>query len=1835
MSLFGKRLRLTFFVVLLTTTMGTVPSLHAQSLTAEQQSKLDGRLETVVRMANQGTLSAEIAALSEKGPSLDVQTSSEKLPLGREGTVEGPRQGKQGRGAPSGSPDLPTRLPQDVRPVSHRPDGTPVYEAVVHTQEASALDGVGVQVTSAFDDFTTVRATPADLQTLSQLEAVDRVLSARRVQLHNDEAAAEAGVRTANEGIGGTAYRGQDVMACVIDSGIDWSHPDFTNENGNTRIHSIWDQPDDSTDAPTPVENDDSRFGPNFNPDYGSEYFTSDVENGTVSQQDRDGHGTHVTGTVASSGRAFKQSSGTTKYRGVAPDANIIAVRTGFTGVSIADGINYCKSVAEANGRPVVVNMSLGTDFAPHDGTSPLAQVVDAITNGGTASGTAVVTSAGNSGSPSNPIHTSGNIATGDSADVPLTVPDYEATAGTQNDVYVTSLWTYEDGPYSISVYTPGAQDTLTISIDDPSATVDSLIDTPRGGIFVESAPNPIGSTRYFQVQSFDLISTRPPAEGTWTIRLRSEGSQSTDYHGWFLGSTMGAAFDQADNAYTISSPATSESAIAVGAYVHRQRWSNASGDPFGFPLESGFTRDHVAAFSSRGPTVDGRQKPAVAAPGAWTISALSSQAPSPSNLFLAGDGEHQLLTGTSMSAPITAGTVALLLQEDPSLSTNDARTLLTQTARIDDRVEARGGSPNPTFGHGKVDALRALTRLRSGASNEVPVEILSYEDAFGNAFGNDNVTSEPVGETGPARVALRFTPSQAGAVTGAHVSVGFNNDLTDSLYVQVWSDDGSGAPDAPLGNRVAVPASRLTPYTPTFIRLRSTRVTVEADSSYHLVLTPKDNGGTLEVLTETVGSTAGRSMAFAGSSWTDTGNDLAIRTQVGGGLSTQDQTPPSVPGVVTARGFADSVTVDWGASPSSDVAKYRVYRDTAPIDSSAGPGDVAAYDSVSAATTAYTDTSIQVGTQYHYRVTAVDDPSNESSFSGEATATPLFPPKVAVSPSSLSETLAGGDSSEKTLQIENDTTGDVHDLDFQVLVRQEPLGSDQSAPLSNGQRLARGATTWNPPPTPEAEKGTFDSSTNLQGHSGSTPTIINDPIGDAEEIDVTRVDAGVKDVQMNVVIENASDVDPNDYAGVLSFDVDQNTSTGVDPISGNPDQELGAEFAAFLNAPEGVAILVDAESQTNLASLPLQVDSSTVHFSIPLSLLETDPPIDATGVIGSLDAPTDWFPNAGNATVNTSWLAVSPTSGSVPPGSTQDLTASLDATSLKDSTYEATVRVTHNDPDRDTVDVPVSLTVNRPEGPATLSASVDTTAIALTWDAPGDPSVVGYNVYRSTAFFTTPGGATKVNDSPLSETQLTDTGLDDGTTYYYRVAAVDGDGTESVLSDPAQAMTEGLLVDGQLGESEYIALGTSVDAADGFSPANDIDSLLYYPDPAEEALYIAVAGTLATGDFNGYAVFLNVTGASAPNGAPAGDSLGFPFEGTNHHFLTGEQGANTDFTADFEVDYVLLASPAGSNTTGAEAAAYSNSGRAVTRLGFTDEAGTAQSGTGPGGNTVTFAHLNSEASLTGAEFKVPFSELGGFAGGEVTADQNLQVFAVIVSATGYFSNETIPGDGTQIADSETDGPGNPGNNAQWDAYAGGPYHTGGDGLPVELATFEGRTDEDRVVLQWQTASETNNAEFRIQRRDGREGGSWQTIGNVEGAGTTTSGQSYRFADTDLPYAADSLTYRLKQVDTDGTTHLTEAVTVTRSAIKDVELLKTYPNPVQQRATVRYAVPERQEVTLRLYDILGRQVQTVVNEDQEGRHQRNLDVSGLASGVYFLRLRAGGTVRTRKLTVVQ
>ena len=200
-------------------------------------------------------------------------------------------------------------------------------------------------------------------------------------------------------------------------------------------------------------------------------------------------------------------------------------------------------------------------------------------------------------------------------------------------------------------------------------------------------------------------------------------------------------------------------------------------------------------------------------------------------------------------------------------------------------------------------------------------------------------------------------------------------------------------------------------------------------------------------------------------------------------------------------------------------------------------------------------------------------------------------------------------------------------------------------------------------------------------------------------------------------------------------------------------------------------------------------------------------------------------------------------------------------------------------------------------------------------------------------------------------------------------------------------------------------------------------------------------------------------------------------------------------------------------------------------------------------------------------------------------------------------------------------------------AYGFGQYDVVEGGLPVELSGFQAAHDAGTVRLTWQTTSETNNAGFHVERTSGS---GWTALGFVDGRGTTDTPQAYRFTDADLPFAAGQLTYRLRQIDLDGTTSFSDEVVVDLGMPDRVMLQAPFPNPAYDGATLRYVLPQAMNVHIEVYNVLGQRVATLTQGRQAaGRIERRLDTSRLSSGLYFVRLNAGGHVQTQRLMVVR
>jgi len=188
----------------------------------------------------------------------------------------------------------------------------------------------------------------------------------------------------------------------------------------------------------------------------------------------------------------------------------------------------------------------------------------------------------------------------------------------------------------------------------------------------------------------------------------------------------------------------------------------------------------------------------------------------------------------------------------------------------------------------------------------------------------------------------------------------------------------------------------------------------------------------------------------------------------------------------------------------------------------------------------------------------------------------------------------------------------------------------------------------------------------------------------------------------------------------------------------------------------------------------------------------------------------------------------------------------------------------------------------------------------------------------------------------------------------------------------------------------------------------------------------------------------------------------------------------------------------------------------------------------------------------------------------------------------------------------------------------------GDDNVPVEFTSFVANVNEGNVTLNWVTATETNNQGFEVQRSF--SGNDFQTVGYVQGHGTTTESQSYTFVDRSV--SVGSYTYRLKQIDFDGSYGYSNTIEADVNAPKEFALDQNYPNPFNPSTKISFRLAEDSQVSLKLFNILGQEVITLVDGAYAaGGHELSFDASLFNSGVYFYKLEATGSNGTNFVSV--
>ncbi len=502
-------------------------------------------------------------------------------------------------------------------------------------------------------------------------------------------------------------YDGEGVIVGIIDSGIDFSHPDFKDSLGNTRVLWIWDHL-------LPVAaNTPSLYG------YGQEFSSVDINAGNASNHvDGLAHGTHVSGIATSNGRSHVE------YTGAAPKADIIAVSVDFSKAddvwlsSVADAVNYIYDKADSAGKPCVINISAGTYFGSHDGKDLTAQTIDNLITA--KSGRSLAAAAGNAGG--NPIHIQ-HSPTNDT----LFTWFYKSSS---NGIYI-EMWADTANLKNVQ-FTIGA-DQITPTYED-RGQLSWMSVIPNLNVLRQDTLKSISGNRLGLVQrvsqlvggTYSMIYYITPDSTNYFYRLMSKGTGKFDVWSFEMVSSPLPAPSAYPNItrYVVpdlnqticSSFQCSDKVITVGQYVNRNSYIDVNGNLQTFPTTVG----QLSVTSSKGPTRDGRIKPDITSTGEVTLSALrlSSVAFFLANqpYKLAPDSIHIRDGGTSSAAPVVAGTGALYFQKNPTATWDDYKTRVKLCAVQD---VFTGAIPNNDYGYGKLDALAVMVGCNALGINE------------------------------------------------------------------------------------------------------------------------------------------------------------------------------------------------------------------------------------------------------------------------------------------------------------------------------------------------------------------------------------------------------------------------------------------------------------------------------------------------------------------------------------------------------------------------------------------------------------------------------------------------------------------------------------------------------------------------------------------------------------------------------------------------------------------------------------------------------------------------------------------------------------------------------------------------------------------------------------------------------------------------------------------------------------------------------------------------------------------------------------------------------------
>lgn len=544
----------------------------------------------------------------------------------------------------------------------------------------------------------TVRLTLDALQRLAKQQGVEYIqITSGATQMLN-LARQEAGTDLLHKGTDlPKAYTGEGVVVGVVDAGFDYMHAAFRRPaDGALRIKRVWEQGATTLDGASAP----AKYG------YGIELNTPELIEKAQGDSDSNSHGTHVAA-IAAGSDAYKDGA----YVGNAPDADIVLVALDLnasTNADISNAVQYIFDYADEVGKPCVVNLSLGNQDGPHDGTSTFDTMTDAMQG----PGRLIVGAAGNHRTDA--FHIDHTFATADAA--PLrTFVKYKVAPSNSVSGGTIEIWGEKGVDFTVDIAaysTFNKKDARSTTVYPAEGVTDVDFGKYATGTWkVASEVSPLNGKPHVVLTSA-LTSIRNNYAIALTVTPKTAGRVNIWSDNTYLAlesrDIEGFSAPDAASSTLCEIGGTGKRILTVGSYTTRNEYTTNGGQQATLQETVG----DLSSFSSYGPTVDGRMKPNITAPGCFIISAVSNNDAS-GNLMYAEYNEnfgrfnqYGYMQGTSMASPFVAGIVATWLQAYPQLTPEQLHEIVQNTARKDSFTAT---APDSNWGYGKINALDGL----------------------------------------------------------------------------------------------------------------------------------------------------------------------------------------------------------------------------------------------------------------------------------------------------------------------------------------------------------------------------------------------------------------------------------------------------------------------------------------------------------------------------------------------------------------------------------------------------------------------------------------------------------------------------------------------------------------------------------------------------------------------------------------------------------------------------------------------------------------------------------------------------------------------------------------------------------------------------------------------------------------------------------------------------------------------------------------------------------------------------------------------------------------------